>query len=122
MQVLNDCGGICVVCADTIVTFIKLFRVFLRSASLTHPPPPPHTHTPTGWCYTADLRELNFSSINCTTQKDHRAFTDNIVSIVFGYELWVYIAFVTLPVLYTTLFCYMKFKVLARCFDLCQIL
>ena len=64
-----------------------------------------------GWCY---VRHIPASFVNTTGGCDPDKSYDSMQSVLaslLGYDLWVYIAFVVLPVLYVTMHCYLRCKV-----------
>ena len=69
---------------------------------------------PAGWCY---IRRIPANFVNTTTAcSDPDQSYDreqSLLASLLGYDLWVYIAFIVLPVLYVTMHCYLRCKVIA---------
>ena len=56
----------------------------------------------TGWCY---IKWVNGS------REGPMGMRRNVIPPVFGYELWLYLTFIVLPLLYIWIRCYIRVKV-----------
>jgi len=75
-----------------------------------------HQHN-TGWCY---LRYVNVTvpsggtNSSCNFSIIYQNNPENIMAEVLGYDIWMYIAFIVLPLLYLTMHCYLRCKVMYK--------
>jgi len=76
-----------------------------------------HAQYNTGWCY---LRYVNVTvpsggtNSSCNFSIIYQNNPENIMAELLGYDIWMYIAFIVLPLLYLTMHCYLRCKVMYK--------
>ena len=71
----------------------------------------------TAWCY---LRYVNVTvpsggtNSSCNFSITYQNNPENIMAELLGYDIWTYIAFIVLPLLYLTMHCYLRCKVMYK--------
>ena len=104
----NNCIWIIHHCPITPLAVLLCHRVFSA----------PHMHQyNTAWCY---LRYVNVTvpsggtNSSCNFSITYQNNPENIMAELLGYDIWTYIAFIVLPLLYLTMHCYLRCKVMYK--------
>ena len=71
-----------------------------------------HLHQYTGWCYLRFVTSFDVKNGSCNYTITDADRVHNIVAEMLGYDLWMYIAFIVLPLLYLSMHCYLRCKVM----------